>query len=97
LLNLRLVALGHQPAMSLPAGADSRGAPEPASVETREVGLEDGRWVRCSVYSRARLQPGDRVEGPAVVEEPASTLLLYPGDRLRVAERGHLIVEVGLP
>jgi N-methylhydantoinase A len=97
LLNLRLVALGHQPAMSLPAGADSRGAPEPVSVETREVGLEDGRWVRCSVYSRARLQPGDRVEGPAVVEEPASTLLLYPGDRLRVAERGHLIVEVGLP
>jgi N-methylhydantoinase A/oxoprolinase/acetone carboxylase beta subunit len=63
----------------------------------RQVGLEEGVWTACAVLARAGLRPGDRIEGPAVVEEAASTLLLYAGDRLRVADGGHLIVEVGTP
>jgi N-methylhydantoinase A len=96
LLNLRLVARGHRPAQALPQEPESASA-SAAAPETRLVGLEDGVWTRCAIYDRATLRRGDRLEGPAVVQEAASTLVLYAGDRLRVADGGHLIVEVGTP
>ncbi len=97
LLNLRLVALGQSRAAGLPRPpeeGDSRGRGAP---ETRSVGLAEGRATRCPIYARAALRPDERIDGPAVVEEAASTLLLYGGDRLRVAHGGHLIVEVDAP
>jgi N-methylhydantoinase A len=99
LLNLRLVALGRGRAVALPEPTLARGArtDDVPAPSTRRVGLDEGAWTACAVLARAGLRPGDRVEGPAVVEEAASTLLLYAGDRLRVADGGHLIVEVGTP
>jgi N-methylhydantoinase A len=48
----------------------------------------------CAVYARERLAPDATIEGPAVIEEYASTTVLFPGDRVRVAETGELIVTV---
>jgi N-methylhydantoinase A len=48
----------------------------------------------CTVYRRDRLAPDSTIEGPAVIEEYASTTVLFPGDRARVAETGELIVTV---
>jgi len=41
------------------------------------------------------LQPGMRIEGPAIVEEQTSTTVLYPGQRAQVDE--YLNVEIELP
>jgi N-methylhydantoinase A len=90
------VARGIRPALALPQEPEGTAADVDAP-ETRLVGLEDGIWTRCAIYDRAMLRRGDRLEGPAVVQEAASTLVLYAGDRLRVADGGHLIVEVGTP
>jgi N-methylhydantoinase A len=49
----------------------------------------------CAVYQRESLAPGDRIEGPAVIHEYASTTLLFPGDVARVAESAELIVHLG--
>src|SRR5438132_9487954 len=46
-------------------------------------------------YAREGLRAGNRIAGPALVEEHASTTVLLPGDRLRVDEFGNLLVEVG--
>ena len=48
----------------------------------------------CVVYLRDRLGPGDVIEGPAVVEEYASTTVLFPGDTLTVATTGELVIDV---
>ena len=40
---------------------------------------EFGAFDRCAVYSRRDLAPGDRFEGPAAIEETASTVILPPG------------------
>lgn len=45
---------------------------------------------------RPSLPVGFTVEGPAVIEEPNSTTLLHPGDRMTVGPSGHLIVDVAL-
>lgn len=43
---------------------------------------------------RPALPAGFTFEGPAVVEEPNSTILIHPGDRVQVTEAGHLIVDL---
>ena len=41
---------------------------------------------------RDGLVPGTRIDGPAVIEEPAASTVVFPGQRLRVDELGNLIV-----
>ena len=44
--------------------------------------------------SAGDLRPGVRVEGPAVIEEQTSTIVLYPGQRATVDEYLNIEVEV---
>jgi N-methylhydantoinase A len=46
------------------------------------------------VYQRATLSSGNVILGPALVEEYASTTVIFPGDRLTVDRLGNLIIEV---
>jgi N-methylhydantoinase A len=56
---------------------------------------ETGRYVEAAVLDRYRLASGDRVRGPAVVEERESTVVLGPAAAGRVDGAGNLVVEVG--
>ncbi|MFD4192756.1 hydantoinase/oxoprolinase family protein [Amycolatopsis thermoflava] len=63
---------------------------------TREVYLpESGGFTECPVYDRRLLEPGHRVDGPAVVEQMDTTTLLLPGDVAVVDELRNLVVTVG--
>jgi N-methylhydantoinase A len=53
------------------------GGVERACLERRPVYF-DGAFVETPVYARARLQPGDCLEGPAIVEEFGSTTVVLP-------------------
>jgi N-methylhydantoinase A len=54
-----------------------------------------GRFVETPVFTRDALLSGNRIEGPALVEEHASTTVLMPGDALSVDGLGNLVVQVG--
>src|SRR5262249_57596729 len=41
-------------------------------------------FVEAAVYDRYALVPGDRIAGPAIVEEREATTVVPPGDTLRV-------------
>jgi acetone carboxylase beta subunit len=45
-----------------------------------------GRWHRADLYEMDRLEPGHEVKGPAIVEHPATTLVVHPGDEVFVDE-----------
>jgi N-methylhydantoinase A len=47
------------------------------------------------VYDGARLGRGDVIEGPAIVEDAATTTLLWPGDRLEVDHLGGYLIAIG--
>jgi N-methylhydantoinase A len=51
--------------------------------------------VATPTYAREGLCAGNRIAGPALVEEHASTTVLLPGDRLEVDAFGNLVIEVG--
>jgi N-methylhydantoinase A len=53
-------------------------------------------WAETAVYDRHRLGVGDELEGPAVVEEEGSTLVVGPGASARVAESGNLVMTLGV-
>jgi len=55
----------------------------------------ESKAIDSPIYLRSALKPGDRVDGPAVIEELGATILVYPGDKMRVNESGHLVIEVG--
>jgi len=58
------------------AGADASGA----VIAQRDVWLpEAGGPVRCPVYHRDRLRAGNRIAGPAIVEQMDATTLVLPG------------------
>ena len=37
---------------------------------------------------------GQEIDGPAIVEQPDTTTVVYPGQRLRVDEAGNLVIHV---
>lgn len=53
-----------------------------------------GAFVDTSVYERALLPPGSVIKGPAVVEQPDSTVLIDPGLVATVDEDLNIIMEV---
>jgi N-methylhydantoinase A len=49
----------------------------------------------CAVYDRYRLQPGMAFDGPCIVEERESTVVVPPGSRVSIDEYCNVILEVG--
>ncbi len=56
----------------------TRGNGNQARIAAHPI-YEDGRWRRGALYDRARLHPGDRIAGPAVIVELSATTYLPGG------------------
>ena len=66
-----------------------------ADESERDVVYDDPqRPLRARVLWRPAMPAGMEVIGPAVIEEPNSTILIHPGDRVTVTHAGHLIVDL---
>ena len=62
---------------------------------TRQVYLpENGARVPCRFLDRATLTAIGPLTGPAIIEDPESTILALPGDRLSMSERGDVIIDI---
>jgi N-methylhydantoinase A len=71
-----------------PAGAGrSDLAPRPVDLD------QHGGAVTAEVLDRASLEPGRPLRGPCVVEEPASTTVVLPGQRVTKDGLGNLLIE----
>ena len=68
-------------------------APRPRA-RRRVYFAEADQALQTPVYVRDGLRAGNRIDGPALVEEDASTTVLLPGDRLRVDDFGNLDIAV---
>src|SRR5262249_22908335 len=68
----------------------------PAAAHTgkRDV-FFDGAFVATPTFARAHLLAGNRIEGPALIEEHASTTVVLPGAVAEVDAFGNLVIAVG--
>jgi N-methylhydantoinase A len=77
--------------LTLPKARLTRAAPPAAALRgRREVYWSDlGKTQRSAVYDGAKLRPGHQVKGPCIVETTETTIVVHPGQRLRVDAWGN--------
>ena len=93
IVNYRLVALGLIKPSNRPWREAAAGA-VPAPTGRRDVFFVADKAHSTPIYDRNALSPGNRIEGPAVIDQLDATTVLYPGDSLRVDEAFNLLIEV---
>ena len=86
---LRVEAIGRTPKPAAPrAACRPRRVQAAAHADLRF----DGRAHRAAVFQREELSPGDGFEGPALVAEAFSTIVVDPGWRAEVTGLGDLLL-----
>jgi len=89
-LRLKAIALEEKPALPR--------APRKVSGSPRlgaRKAFFAGRFVATPVYDGGRLTAGHAILGPAIVEEPFTTIVVYPGQRATVDPSGNYTITLG--
>ncbi len=75
-------------------------APEPTSLENtpgaateRECFFGGDARVATPIFRGPDLVTGDKVKGPAIIEEPTTTIVIYPGMSARLSAAGNYILD----
>ncbi|WP_374304324.1 hydantoinase/oxoprolinase family protein [Ferrovibrio sp.] len=92
-LNLRVAAIGRRKKFDLGLLAPPKeGSVEAAKRTTRQVWL-DGAWHEAGIYRRLELPLGAVIPGPAILEQPDTTILIEPDLVGEVDGFGNLVVK----
>jgi N-methylhydantoinase A len=92
LLNLRTAVVGRRPAFDLSTLAPQGGSIEGARRGARRIWAE-GAWHEAAVLDRLALPAGAVIPGPAVLEQPDTTIVVEPDMAARVDALGNLVIE----
>ena len=93
--NIEIVTLrvdGRIPTPSLETAVDP--TTEDPMLGEREVYFAESGYQPTTIYDRMSLDPGQRIDGPAILEETDSTSLVPPGTSARITEHGNVIIEL---
>lgn len=89
-VNARTIVTGRRDASAPVAMELSTTAPQPRG--SRPVCFEE--WVETPVYAREDLRPGADLDGPMIVEQPDTTVVIEPGMRVTVDAAANLVVTI---
>lgn len=93
IVNIRLRAVGASEKPVLEKGELSREPLREACFLGNRPVVFDGRFISTPVLSRQELCPGNRIQGPAVLVEYSSTIILPPDSAAWVDDFGNLLIE----
>jgi N-methylhydantoinase A len=96
LVSLRVEVYGLLPKPSLDRMSLVEPSDREAAVGARNVYFVGSGFTPCKIYRRAFLNSGEKISGPAIVEEPASTTVIHPGDNACADASGNLIIDVNV-
>jgi N-methylhydantoinase A len=92
LVNLNTAVIGNRRPMPLDRLADAGGAAEGPAV-TRSVWFASG-WRETPIYRRGQIRPGATLQGPAIIEQLDTTIVVEPEDSVTADPVGNLILRV---
>ncbi|MGE3245303.1 MAG: hydantoinase/oxoprolinase family protein [Beijerinckiaceae bacterium] len=97
IVSLRATVSGEMKAPPLEKIAKGGSAPlKSALLGARMVSFDNRpKPVKTPLYRREELKAGNRIKGPALIEEHASTTTVFPGDSLAVDAYGNLVITIG--
>jgi N-methylhydantoinase A len=93
--NIRLMAIGKSPKLKLKTKT-IEGKDASAALKDRRQAYfgADAGFVEVPVYDGSMLRAGNEFSGPAIVEKPSTTIVIYPDQYARVDERENMIVDI---
>lgn len=97
LVNLNASVIGEREELDLSSLIDPDGRKsslEDARTGSREVHFDTG-WIETPVYWRDHLPAAFELEGPAVIEQMDTTILVEPGDTARPDADGNILIAIG--
>jgi N-methylhydantoinase A len=98
IVSLRVTASGLVPKPKLHEIAAATGPADEAMTGCRTVWFEAEQPVsQCAIYDRYALKSGHRFEGPAIVEEMDSTVVVYPGWNAEIDRYGNIVMRRARP
>lgn len=83
---MRLTAIGITDKPQIPAAGRSTGRPP---VKGRRKAFFGGRFVVTPIYDGPSMRAGERVKGPAIIEEPFTTIVLHPRQEATLDRHGN--------
>jgi N-methylhydantoinase A len=86
LRSVRLTAVGVTEKPQIPSIARSSARPP---VKGRRKAFFGGRFVVTPIYDGPRMRAGQRVKGPAIIEEPFTTIVLHPRQEATLDRHGN--------
>jgi len=92
-INWRVVASGPRPEMNLRLARENSRKADARKGSRRAYFPERGGYIETAVYDRYALPPGAEFNGPAIVEERESTLIMGARGHARVDEKLNIFVE----
>jgi N-methylhydantoinase A len=95
-INLRSAVTGKRPRFDLATLAPVGGSVDEAQKGSRQVFFK-GEWHETQIYARLALPVGAVITGPAILEQPDTTVLIEPGLVGRVDSFGNTLIERDAP
>ncbi len=92
LRGLRVTAVGHTTKPTLPTVRRSSGGRPPLKMKRRA--FFNGKYIDAPVYDGPGMQSGQRVLGPAIIEEPFTTIVLHRGEAASLDASGNYLIQV---
>jgi N-methylhydantoinase A len=90
LVTLRLSAVGRIASKALQPPVQAAASGNATAPGSRKIYMQ-GAWREASVFEQSALPAVADIPGPAVIEQPYTTLILPPGWRLRALPSGDII------
>jgi len=94
LANIRSTVTGRRADVDLALFAPPASGGEPEAGGTRQAYFR-GAWHDTGIYDRAALPAGATLNGPAIVEQSDTTIVIDPGATATVDGLGNLVISVG--
>ncbi len=92
IINLRSAITGRRPRFDLATLAPKGGSVDAAFKGVRQVHFGDS-WHETKLYNRLELPVGAEIAGPAILEQPDTTVLIEPGLVGKVDAYGNTLIE----
>jgi N-methylhydantoinase A len=93
LVNYHLIIVGHVKHPEIRKLDEGMGDLNSAQKETRRVNFDEFGFHKTAIYERDLLPVRVSLRGPVVIEEPASTTVVFPDQQLTRDEYGFLHIE----
>ncbi len=95
MVGIHLVAFAEVGKLTMTRHEEGASDPSPALKSRRQVDYALEGMHEAAIYDGTKLMPGMAFDGPAIVEDPGSTVVVNPLNKARIDGYGNIHIEIG--